>query len=114
MVNPPYATFSGGVFIGFHYYLRKKKALREGILEAINVPLQVMKIANQSWEAVKEIAANGNMQCVSDVQVIFLVTIVSPHYSVAGPPFWCCGKSVRYAVGKLDFILLSSRTKDLY
>ena len=112
MVNPPFATFSGGVFIGFHYYLRKKKTLREGILEAINVPLQVMKIANQSWEAVKEIAANGNMQCVSDVQVIFLVTIVS---LLSGrPAFWCCGKSVRYAVGKLDFILLSSRTKDLY
>jgi len=47
----------------------KAAAKEKGILFAISCPKNTMKIGNSAWEALKEIAIHGNINCVSDIQV---------------------------------------------
>uniref|UniRef100_H2YPE6 Formimidoyltransferase-cyclodeaminase n=1 Tax=Ciona savignyi TaxID=51511 RepID=H2YPE6_CIOSA len=48
---------------------RRQKAMQEGILEAIDIPLKVLTTCNGAWPAVVEIATHGNINCLSDIQV---------------------------------------------
>lgn len=47
----------------------KEEALQEGLQTAITVPLTVARIVSALWEPLKELAAVGNINCKSDLQV---------------------------------------------
>ena len=43
--------------------------MRQGMLTAVQVPMCVAQIANDMWPHLKELAAVGNINCKSDLQV---------------------------------------------
>jgi len=43
--------------------------LQQGLKEAVKVPLQTMRLADQAWDAMCEVAKHGNLASKSDVQV---------------------------------------------
>ena len=47
----------------------RDQAMQNGIVEAIEVPLSVIKTINKSWPAVNELARHCNISCASDIQV---------------------------------------------
>lgn len=47
----------------------RQKAMQEGMATAVAVPMKVIETASSCWEPLKELAAVGNMQCKSDLQV---------------------------------------------
>nr|CAB3247319.1 formimidoyltransferase-cyclodeaminase-like [Phallusia mammillata] len=48
---------------------KRNEKMLQGILQAIEVPMQVMSKSNQAWSSAKEIAQSGNKACLSDLQV---------------------------------------------
>ncbi|PIK49677.1 hypothetical protein BSL78_13444 [Apostichopus japonicus] len=47
----------------------RQQAMQEGMATAINVPMKVIDTASSCWKPLKELAALGNVQCKSDLQV---------------------------------------------
>jgi len=48
---------------------RRNVAMQEGLKTAISVPLKVMNLANECWDAMVKMAAVGNIATISDMQV---------------------------------------------
>lgn len=44
--------------------------MQAGLKEAIEVPLDLMRMANSCWPHVATIAQHGNVTAISDIQVI--------------------------------------------
>lgn len=57
------------VFILIILACSRQQAMQEGMATAISVPMKVMDTASSCWVPLKELAALGNMQCKSDLQV---------------------------------------------
>ena len=49
--------------------LRRQKALQDGTRKAIDVPLQLMKLADRCWPHLSVLAECGNIRAISDLQV---------------------------------------------
>jgi glutamate formiminotransferase/formiminotetrahydrofolate cyclodeaminase len=49
--------------------LARDEAMQAGLKKAIDVPLTTMRIADTCWEAMEEMAAHGNMNSKSDLEV---------------------------------------------
>jgi glutamate formiminotransferase/formiminotetrahydrofolate cyclodeaminase len=47
----------------------RHRAMQEGLKAAVQVPLEVMRIADGAWEAMVEMAAHGNVASRSDLEV---------------------------------------------
>ena len=45
--------------------------MQKGLKTAISVPLKVMNLANDCWDAMVKMAAVGNIATISDMQVSF-------------------------------------------
>ena len=43
--------------------------MQDGLKTAISVPLRVMTLANECWDAMIKMAAVGNIATISDMQV---------------------------------------------
>jgi glutamate formiminotransferase/formiminotetrahydrofolate cyclodeaminase len=47
----------------------RRRAMQEGLKAAVQVPLEVMRIADRAWDAMVEMAAHGNLASRSDLEV---------------------------------------------
>ena len=47
----------------------RRRAVQEGLRRAVEVPLQVMRVADAAWEAMAEMAVHGNPASRSDLEV---------------------------------------------
>ena len=56
----------------YHLIYRRNVAMQEGLKTAISVPLKVMNLANECWDAMVKMAAVGNIATISDMQVSFI------------------------------------------
>ena len=48
---------------------QRDQALQAGLKTAVNVPLETMRLGDQAWEALREVARLGNIASKSDIQV---------------------------------------------
>jgi glutamate formiminotransferase/formiminotetrahydrofolate cyclodeaminase len=48
---------------------KRRAAIQEGLKTAVQVPLEVMRIADRCWDAMVEMAAHGNPASRSDLEV---------------------------------------------
>lgn len=51
------------------WFCRRKQALQDGLKQAIEVPLSVMRIAYGCWDHMITVATHGNETALSDIQV---------------------------------------------
>jgi glutamate formiminotransferase/formiminotetrahydrofolate cyclodeaminase len=47
----------------------RQRAMQEGLKAAVQVPLEVMRIADRAWDAMLKMAAHGNVASRSDLEV---------------------------------------------
>jgi glutamate formiminotransferase/formiminotetrahydrofolate cyclodeaminase len=47
----------------------RHRAMQEGLQSAVQVPLEVMRLADRAWDAMVEMAAHGNSASRSDLEV---------------------------------------------
>ena len=47
----------------------RQRAMQDGLKAAVQVPLEVMRIADRAWDAMVEMAAHGNLASRSDLEV---------------------------------------------
>jgi glutamate formiminotransferase/formiminotetrahydrofolate cyclodeaminase len=48
---------------------RRQAAMQDGLKKAVQVPLEVMRIADRCWDAMVEMATHGNLASRSDLEV---------------------------------------------
>jgi len=72
-------------------FFRRNQAMDLGLKKAVDVPMSIIRTANQCWPHLISLAEHGNISCKSDLQVCSptshckLVTVTTVHRLDAKP-----------------------------
>ena len=55
------------------FFYRRHVAMQDGLKEAVNVPLNLMRTAHKCWPHLHSLAEHGNIQTMSDLQVMMII-----------------------------------------